>query len=79
MINEDEGRTISWKKEAKIHVTSSENNFMYSSMVELSDGSIGILYGFREAGWGYGEGKYYEMRYETYEVENMEFDPKIIL
>ena len=77
VINEDEGRTISWNNDAKIHVTSNENNFMYSSMVELSDGSIGILYEFREAGWGYGEGKYYEMRYETYEVEHMEFDPVI--
>lgn len=44
----------------------------------VADGSIGILYEFREADWGYGEGKYYEMRYETYEVENMEFDPKVI-
>lgn len=57
-------------KVGSVNVTSNDNQFMYSCLTELSDGTIGILYEDCESGWG--TGYYYTMSYGEYDlVEDM--------
>ena len=52
-----------------ISVTSNDAQFMYSSMAELSDGRVAILYENSENAWGTGSSCYYTMDFAVYDLE----------
>ncbi len=62
-VNSD--KTMDWQTNKTISVPSvnSSNQFMYSCLTELTDGSMAILYEDYESNWGNG---YYTMSYKTY-------------
>lgn len=72
LVNED--KTISWQDAAAIHVTSHDNQFMYSCLTELADGTIGILYENKESAWGTGVDCYYTMTFDIFKLTGLTFD-----
>ena len=55
-------------KVGEISVTSNDNQFMYSCLTELNDGTVAILYEDCESAWGAGDGYYYTMSYAEYDL-----------
>lgn len=55
-------------KVGSVNVTSNDNQFMYSCMTELDDGTVGILYEDKENAWGAGSNCYYTMSYGEYDL-----------
>ena len=66
LVNED--NTMTWP--SSISVTSNNNQFMYSCLTELADGSVSILYENCENAWGAGSSCYYTMDYKTYSADD---------
>ena len=58
----------SLNKVGSISVTSNDNQFMYSCLTELSDGTVAILYENKESAWGTGTNCYYTMDYAEYDL-----------
>ena len=58
----------SLNKVGSISVTSNDNQFMYSCLTELSDGTVAILYENKESAWGTGTNCYYTMDYVEYDL-----------
>ena len=64
---------LNYKKTLSVPSVNSTNNFMYSCMTALTDkngtetGDIAILYEDKESAWGVDQ--YYQMSYQTYDVE----------
>ena len=65
--------SLNYKKTLSVPSVNSANHFMYSCMTALTDengaetGDIAILYEDKESGWGVDQ--YYQMSYQTYDVE----------
>ncbi len=63
LVNDD--GTMTWSTKKSFNST----NFIYSSMTELEDGSIAILYENLEEGWG--TDHYYTMAYEVMNISDL--------
>jgi len=64
----EDGNALTHKGTISVPSVNSTNNFMYSCLTEQEDGIVSILYEDNEAGWGTGDGKYYQMSYKEYDV-----------
>ena len=64
----NDNKTMNWSSASPIKVTSNNNQFMYSCLTELADGSVAILYENLENAWGAGSNCYYTMDYKVYDA-----------
>ena len=77
VLTADDKDAHTMTKIAAIDVSGTEmddDEFMYSSLTELSDGRVGLLYEDLQIGWGAGENTYYSMTFKAFELDEIGFD-----